>query len=102
MTSVSSPPPQVRQGQNRTRIVVAVVVLGIVLAIARLLWRGYFYEVTDNAYVEGHITLVAPRIDGVVMAVHVRDNQVVAAGDRLVDLDPADYSVRIDRILKMS
>ncbi|HET6185178.1 MAG TPA: HlyD family secretion protein [Acetobacteraceae bacterium] len=54
-------------------------------------WRvGRFIETTDDAYVGGNVTPIAPHIAGFVAEVSVADNQRVAAGQLLVRLDPAD------------
>ena len=93
----AAPPPEKASGR-RVSVIVAIMAIGILVAVGRLLWRSYYFEETDNAYVTGHITLVAPRVDGVVTKVMVVDNQVVKEGDLVVELDPTDYSVRVDRV----
>ena len=50
---------------------------------------------TDDAYVNGHITLVAPRVTGQIARVLVEDNNRVHVGDLLVQLDPEPYQVRV-------
>ena len=50
---------------------------------------------TDNAYVNGHVTLVAPRVSGQVMKVLVDDNQRVKKGDLLVQLDKEPFQVQV-------
>ena len=55
--------------------------------------NGYLtHESTDDAFVEGHVVSIAPRISGQVLAVHVLDNQLVHSNDLLVEIDPADYA----------
>jgi membrane fusion protein, multidrug efflux system len=51
---------------------------------------------TDDAYVNGHVTLVAPRVSGQVLRVLVDDNNVVHKGDLLVELDPEPFQVQVD------
>jgi membrane fusion protein (multidrug efflux system) len=51
---------------------------------------------TDDAYVNGHVTLVAPRVPGQVMKVLVDDNQRVKKGDLLVQLDKEPFQVMVD------
>ncbi|MGD0350561.1 MAG: HlyD family secretion protein [Verrucomicrobiota bacterium] len=50
------------------------------------------HESTDDAFIEGHVVSIAPRISGQVSAVHVLDNQMVHSNELLVGIDPADYS----------
>ncbi len=50
---------------------------------------------TDDAYVNGHYTFVAPRVAGQVKKVLVDDNYRVKKGDLLVELDPEPYQVQV-------
>jgi membrane fusion protein (multidrug efflux system) len=47
--------------------------------------------------VSGHVSPLAARVGGTVKAVHVADNQIVKAGDVLIELDPRDYQIALDR-----
>ena len=55
------------------------------------------YESTDDAQIDGNIYAITSRITGTVKAVYVEDNQTVKAGQLLVELDPADYSVSLEQ-----
>jgi membrane fusion protein (multidrug efflux system) len=50
---------------------------------------------TDDAYVNGHVTYVAPRVAGQVLEVLVDDNYRVKKGDVLVRLDREPYEVQV-------
>jgi membrane fusion protein (multidrug efflux system) len=50
---------------------------------------------TDDAYVNGHVTNVAPRVSGQVARVLVDDNQRVKKGDLLVQLDREPFQVQV-------
>jgi membrane fusion protein (multidrug efflux system) len=52
---------------------------------------GRFLQDTDDAYVGGDVTVIAPRVVGYITEVAVTDNQQVHAGDLLVKLDDRDY-----------
>lgn len=66
------------------------------LTIAAFLGGGIYwlstrnFESTDDAFIEADIIQIAPQVGGIVAAVHVTDNQRVAAGARLIDIDTAD------------
>jgi membrane fusion protein (multidrug efflux system) len=74
-------------------------------AIVGLTAAGYFlYPVfqtmlntvsTDDAYVNGHVTLVAPRVAGQVSRVLVDDNYRVKKGSLLVQLDKEPFQVQV-------
>jgi membrane fusion protein, multidrug efflux system len=51
---------------------------------------------TGDAYVDGHVTFVAPRVPGHVVRVLVDDNNRVRKGDLLVELDKEPYQVKVD------
>ena len=50
---------------------------------------------TDDAYVDGHIFTIMPRISGYINQVYVKDNQKVKKGEPLVALDRAEYEVAL-------
>src|ERR1700761_5782892 len=50
---------------------------------------------TDDAYVNGHVTFVAPRVAGQVLRVLVDDNNRVRKGDLLAALDKEPYQVAV-------
>lgn len=56
----------------------------------------WFTVSTDDAYVNGHVTFVAPRIPGQVTRVLVDDNNRVRKGDLLVELDREPYRVAVE------
>jgi membrane fusion protein (multidrug efflux system) len=58
---------------------------------------GRFIERTDDAYVGGDITVIAPKVAGFIDRVAVTDNQPVQPGDLLVKLDDRDYLAALDR-----
>src|SRR3954454_13858199 len=52
---------------------------------------------TNDAYVEGRIVRISPKISGQVVALRVDDNDHVMAGDVLLEIDPADYQAKLDQ-----
>lgn len=76
--------------------------VGVLLLVAAVLAFGTWawadadeIASTDNAYVRGDITSLAPKISGYVTAVAVNDNQAVEAGDLLFRIDDRDYRARL-------
>ena len=73
------------------------------VAVVLVLWKGIPWIVTasttvstDDAYVNGHVTFVAPRVPGHVVRVLVDDNNRVHKGDLLVELDKEPYQVKVE------
>src|SRR4051812_17979710 len=81
-------------GRARWLALAAVVIVGGILIY---LWLTAGRVSTDDAQVDGHITQVAARVGGTVTKVNVKENQYVEAGTVLVELDPGDYQVALDR-----
>src|SRR5260370_35806378 len=55
-------------------------------------WRtARFQETTDNAYVEGDISVISPQVEGKIATVPVGDNQAGKAGDVLATIVDDDY-----------
>jgi membrane fusion protein (multidrug efflux system) len=75
-------------------LTVALFLLGAWFAAVHFV-RGMEYVSTDDAYIEGRIHQIAPRVGGTAAKVHVTDNQKVGEGDLLVDIDPADLTARL-------
>ena len=71
---------------------VILVFIGIFMAV-----ESTFYQSTDDAFVEGHIIQVAPKVAGQVINLYVDDNQEVKQGELLVEIDPTDYQVKLDQ-----
>jgi len=69
-----------------------------VLAGGFFVWRYYSVrETTDDAQIDGHINPISSRVSGTVLRVLHDDNETVKAGDLLIELDPKDYQVAVDR-----
>ncbi len=76
-------------------------IAGIVsLAVLVFAVSEYIYarahEATDDAFIDGNIVPLSPRVNGHVVKVYVHDNQWVATGDLIVALDPRDFQARFD------
>ncbi len=82
----------------------ALILLAGGLLIVAAAWYGWswwsvgrFLQATDDAYVGADITPIAPKVPGFIVQVAVTDNQHVAAGDLLVQLDDRDYRAQLAR-----
>lgn len=72
----------------------------IIAAVGAGAWYGHewwttgrFMVSTDDAYIQGDITAVAPKITGYIDTINVVANQRVKAGDPLITLDNGDYTI---------
>lgn len=85
--------------RSRKWLIAAGILVGLAIA-------GYFIVpwvttslntvATDDAYINGHVTFVAPRVGGQVIKVLTDDNRRVRKGDILVQLDKEPYQVQVN------
>src|ERR1700745_2713132 len=83
--------------KRRTRMVVILALLAVAIlfvAVPRII-RALNTVSTDDAYVNGYVTFVAPRVAGQLARVLVDDNNRVKKGDVLVELDPEPFRVQV-------
>lgn len=78
-----------------------VVIIGTIVLAIFFIWglgtvaRSLSHETSDDAFLAADIASVAPRISGQVNQVFVEDNEVVKAGDPLVQIDPRDFDTAL-------
>jgi membrane fusion protein (multidrug efflux system) len=99
-TPPAPPPAHIATRPTAKRWVLRIIggVVGVVVLIVAIRWliTALSTVSTDDAYVNGHVTFVAPRVPGQVMRVFVDDNNRVHKGDLLVQLDKEPYQVQLN------
>jgi membrane fusion protein (multidrug efflux system) len=80
-------------------LIPAVLLMIVVIAALTVSWliSSKRHQSTNDAYVEGRIVRISPRVSGPVIALNVDDNDMVKAGDVLLEIDPADYEAKVDQ-----
>jgi membrane fusion protein (multidrug efflux system) len=88
-------PEENKKNNNRKKSLVVIVLLVLIASAAGYyLWsRGRIS--TDDAYVDGHVFTITPRVQGYVTEVLVTDNQLVKKAEPLVTLDRTDFEVAL-------
>ncbi|HEX4636575.1 MAG TPA: HlyD family secretion protein [Rhizomicrobium sp.] len=98
--------PEVKQGWHppvlRWHVVLVIVALAVaallsVLAAFGLPPFGWNVEATDNAYVRGRTSVIAPQVSGYVVSVALTDYAQVKAGQVLVRIDDSTYRARVEQ-----
>ena len=91
------PPPRLKRRKLKLLLAGS---SGLVVFIAVIFYYFLFiapYESTDDAFIDGYVTLISPRVPGQVERLAVTDNQEVKAGDVLVEIDPRDYEASLSQ-----
>jgi membrane fusion protein, multidrug efflux system len=99
--SAQTIPPPDRQSRRRRRLLIGV--LGVLILVAAgvfgIPWIRLALNTvsTDDAYVNGHVTFVAPRVSGQISRVLVDDNYRVQKGELLAELDKEPYQIAVSQ-----
>lgn len=80
------------------------IILAIVVVIAGIIGSIYWFThrnqvSTDDAYTDGNVVVMAPKVSGYVVDLLVNDNTRVRQGDLLVRIDQRDYLTARDNAL---
>jgi membrane fusion protein, multidrug efflux system len=92
-------PSTAKPAEKRPRWIWIAGAVVILLALPKVIpWvvKAFRTVSTDDAYVNGHVTFVAPRVQGQVVHVLVDNNNRVRRGELLVQLDKEPYQVKVD------
>lgn len=92
-----SAPTDAPQKKNKALPILLVLVLAGLTWAGKTWWYNQSHQSTDNAQVDGSIVPVLAKVGGYVRAVGVVENQTVKAGQLLVQLDDAEYAVRVQQ-----
>jgi membrane fusion protein (multidrug efflux system) len=76
---------------------IAGAVLLVAAAAGLWFWLTRGRETTDDAQVDARVTQIAAKVAGTVLSVAFTDNQPVEAGAVLVEIDPRDYQVAVEK-----
>lgn len=100
-TDSSSPQRNGRPLFKRALLPAMLACAGVGILAGTWYWwtMGRFIETTDDAYVGGDVTVIAPKVDGFIARLAITDNQQVHAGDLLIKLDDRDYRAALAKAL---
>jgi membrane fusion protein, multidrug efflux system len=99
-SSQTIPPPN-PQSKRRRRLLMGVLgaLILVVVCVFGIPWIRFALNTvsTDDAYVNGHVTFVAPRVSGQISRVLVDDNYRVRKGELLAELDKEPYQIAVSQ-----
>lgn len=90
------------QQLQKKRVFTLFAVIMLVAALLVLGWWWFFgrsVESTDDAFIDGHLVQVSAQVDGRISHIMVQDNQRVKRGDLLLELDPRERQIALDKAL---
>ncbi|MGO9405372.1 MAG: HlyD family secretion protein [Terriglobales bacterium] len=90
-------PAETSSRKNKMKLLL---LAGGILAVVAGTWYYLYsraFESTDNAFIDGSVVQISPRVPGQVLRVYVQDNQHVNKGDVIAEIDPRDYQTQLDQ-----
>ncbi|HTU44819.1 MAG TPA: HlyD family secretion protein [Bryobacteraceae bacterium] len=99
VTATQKEPRKVLDTKWLARGIAGAVVAAATIAGIMLWLDSRHYETTDDAQVDGHFAELSTRIEGTVVWVNpnAENDHTVKAGDLLLELDPRDYEVALEK-----
>ena len=84
---------------KKHRIKIGVIALLVLVVVAFIYWWVFLrnYVSTDDAYARADNAIVSARVAGNAITLFVDNDYAVQAGQPLLELDPADYKVAVDK-----
>ncbi len=86
---------KIAQITKKKRFIFSVVVILVLSVLAWLYFTSF--ETTDDAFVEGHVIQISPKVSGIIEKLYIDDNMHVKKGDLLLVIDDRDYKVRYEQ-----
>ena len=101
--AAAAPTPAPPAEPKKTVMFTVVVVTAAIAGVMLILWAWKLppfvggVQRTDNAYVRGQVTVIAPQVTGYVTAVAVQDFQTVEQGQLLATVDDRIYRQQLEQ-----
>ena len=87
-----------KKKRNKKPLIIGGAVLLVAAVIGLVYWLyARQFEATDDAFIEGDIVQISPKISAYINKIHVSGNQLVHKGDLLVELDTKDIELRLEQ-----
>lgn len=94
------PPPEQKNHSKKFKIIGGMALFFLIVGIAIFLWWllwGRFHESTNDAYVNGNMVVITAQIPGTINKVYADDTNYVEQNQILIELDPTDTQIALDK-----
>lgn len=90
------PLPVDERSRKPAYAVAAIILVSLVIGLGWWFYARQFVT-TDDAFIEGNVTIVSPKISAHVSKIHVRENQFVKKGELLLEFDQQELEARLNQ-----
>lgn len=88
--------PPMSRGRKILYWFIGLCILAALIVAGVLYWlHARHFENTDDAFIDGYMSQVSAQVGGKVIDLKIVDNQLVKAGQVLLQIEPRDYQVRV-------
>lgn len=88
-----------RKPYQKKRVVIPSIIMAVLIILSIMSFiNSLKYQSTDDAFIEGRLINVAPKVAGEVVALHFNDNDFVKEGQLLLEIDPNDYQNKVNEL----
>src|SRR5262245_12654500 len=95
MADLEERPPAWRRALGR--LVGTLILVGAAVAVVVAVWQWETRPETDDATVRANFIGIAPKVNGHIVDLPIRDNQEVRQGQLLFVVDPRPYEIALER-----
>lgn len=82
---------------KRGKIYFILITLFLIIGVAVYFYvQSLKYVSTEDAFIEGDIVQISPKVSGIISKVNITDNQFVKKGQLLFQIDPRDYQTQLN------
>src|SRR5712671_2304256 len=91
-------PVTAKEWRKSVALILSIAVIVGAIALSLAVWNIIEHHPrTDDAIARANVVGIAPRARGQIVKLNVQDNDAVAAGDVLFEIDPADYELSLEK-----
>src|SRR6185503_4080006 len=95
---LATAPAQLKEWRKPAGVIISVLVIFGAIVLTLRVWDIIEHHPrTDDAIARANVVAITPRVRGEIINLNVQDNQAVAAGDVLFEIDPADYELTLQK-----
>jgi membrane fusion protein (multidrug efflux system) len=81
---------------SKQKKILLVLVPIVLIIMGYMIYEHLTWVSTDNAQLQGHSVMIAPKVPGFISKVYVEEGQLVEKGAVLAEIDPRDYKFALD------
>lgn len=87
------------QKYTKKRIIIPAIIMIVLVSLGVFSFiHSLSYQSTDDAFIEGNLVSVAPKVAGQVVKLNFNDNDYVKKGQLLLEIDSRDYQNKVDEL----